>query len=119
MDGFEFEHFLAAHFRTLGYKVTETQQSGDFGVDLILKKSGETIAVQAKKKQGGTIGIAAVQEVVGGIAYYNADRAMVVTNQRFTTAAKELAAVNGVELWDRNVIQQKFPKLRDVEKLKK
>ena len=53
-------------------------------------------------------GIAAVQEVVGSIAYYKADRAMVVTNSNFTKSARDLAKRNEVELWGRKEMQKKF-----------
>ena len=54
------------------------------------------------------VGIAAVQEVVGSIAYYKADRAMVVTNSNFTKSARDLAKRNEVELWGRKEMQKKF-----------
>ena len=58
------------------------------------------------------MGIAAVQEAVGSIAYYDADRAMVVTNSGFTQSARNLARQNDVELWGRYDIQEKF-KIRE------
>lgn len=36
MTGKEFESFLAVHFINLGYSVTLTQDSQDYGADLIL-----------------------------------------------------------------------------------
>lgn len=54
------------------------------------------------------MGIAAVQEVVGSIAYYKADRAMVVTNSNFTKSARDLAKRNEVELWGRKEMQKKI-----------
>jgi len=49
MDGIDFEHYLAVHFRKKGYNVTVTPPEHDYGVDLILKKGREKIAVQAKR----------------------------------------------------------------------
>jgi len=46
------------------------------------------------------VGVSAVQQVVGGMAYYDCDRAMVITNNTFTRQAKELAERNDVELLD-------------------
>ena len=59
-------------------------------------------------RQNAMSGIAAVQEVVGSIAYYKADRAMVVTNSNFTKSARDLAKRNEVELWGRKEMQKKF-----------
>ena len=88
-----------------------TESSHDYGADLVVKKRGEKIVVQAKRYEKN-VGIAAVQEAVGSIAYYDADRAMVVTNSGFTQSARNLARQNDVELWGRYDIQEKF-KIRE------
>ena len=81
--------------------------SHDYGADLVLRKWGKKIVVQAKRYERN-VGIAAVQEVVGSIAYYKADRAMVVTNSNFTKSDRDLAKRNEVELWGRKEMQKKF-----------
>ena len=111
LNGRAFEKYLCAQFRHLGYRVTLTDYSHDYGADLILRRRGEKIVVQAKRYERN-VGIAAVQEAVGSVAYYDADRAMVVTNSGFTKSARNLARQNNVELWGRYDIQKKF-KIRD------
>lgn len=103
LSGEEFEMFLKAHFIKLGYRVSLTPKSGDFGADLILKKNGEKIIVQAKRYKN-SVGISAVQEVIGAKAYYKGNKALVVTNSYFTPAAKELAGKTGVILWDGKIL---------------
>ena len=100
LDGVSFEVRLAKLFHDLGYHVTMTPGSHDFGADLVGERRGERIVVQAKRL-GAQVGIAAVQEVAGARMHYRATRAIVVTNQTFTASARELAISNGVELWDR------------------
>lgn len=100
MDGRQFEERLAAHFRQQRYEVDLTPYRGDFGADLILARDGVRTAVQAKRWKGH-VGIGAVQEIVGAKGYYQCQRALVVTNSSFTQAAQQLAAANGVTLWDR------------------
>jgi len=109
MTGDEFEECCAAHFRRLGYKakVTGARGGGDYGVDIILKKNGIVTAVQAKRYKNN-VGISAVQQIVAGKAKYGADDALVVTNSHFTQAARELARVNDVVLWDREAIKEVF-----------
>ncbi len=107
LSGSAFEKYLEVQFRYLGYHVRRTSQSHDYGADLILKKHRKKIVVQAKR-YAKNVGIAAVQEAVGSIAYYGADEAMVVTNSGFTKNAKILARQNAVTLWDRREIQKKF-----------
>lgn len=107
MSGAAFERYLSQQFGSMGYRVSFTEPSHDYGADLLLKKRGERIVVQAKRYEKN-VGIAAVQEVVGSIAYYEADRAMVITNSGFTGSARDLARQNEVELWDREEMQKRF-----------
>ncbi|HWI53944.1 MAG TPA: restriction endonuclease [Symbiobacteriaceae bacterium] len=100
MGGIEFEEYLETLFRKLGYKVVRTPASGDQGADLILTGNGERIAVQAKR-WNKRIGNKAVQEITAARLHYGCDRAMVVSNQEFTPAARELAASTQTELWGR------------------
>ncbi len=99
LTGEEFEELLAVYFRKMGYSVRTTPVSGDFGADLIVCGHGEKIVVQAKRYRN-TVGISAVQEVIGAREYYHSKKAMVVTNSKFTAAAKELANKTNVILWD-------------------
>lgn len=103
LSGTEFENFLLAHFEKLGYKGNTTQASNDFGADLVLKKDGEIIVIQAKRHKG-KIGIKAVQEVSGAINFYSATKGIVVTNNYFTPAAVKLAEASKIELWDRKIL---------------
>ncbi len=100
MDGSGFEEFLTQLFSHLGYHVQSVGGSHDFGADLILVSHRQRIVVQAKR-YSGSVGIAAVQEVLGAVRYYHGTRGMVVTNSVFTGSARELAARSGIELWDR------------------
>lgn len=105
MTGVEFEHFLRTYFEKEGYTVSDTPKTGDQGADLILRKLGEKICVQCKC-YSGSIGNDAIQEVVGSLKYYSADKAIVVTNRDFTASAKRLAEANTVKLWDRTTLRQ-------------
>ncbi|MGG7177629.1 restriction endonuclease [Clostridium paraputrificum] len=101
MSGEEFEEFLEVHYKRLGYKTFLTPLTADYGADIIIKKSGEKIVVQAKR-WNQHVGIEAVQQAVGSVKYYKADSAMVVTNNYFTENARNLAKANDVTLIDRN-----------------
>lgn len=103
MDGFEFEHFLKYHFNNQGYKAVVTSESYDFGADLLVEKDNQKIVVQAKR-YNSSVGIKAIQEVVGAVNHYKAAKGIVVTNNYFTKSAIELAVSNHVELWDRTVL---------------
>ena len=95
--GEEFELYLQNLFRELNYKVKHCGKSGDQGGDLIVKKGNITYVIQAKyytNKLDNT----PIQEVVGAIRFYNANRGVVITNSTFTKKAIELANTNRIIL---------------------
>lgn len=102
MNGNEFEHFICELFNKMGYKSNVTKQSGDQGLDVIAVKNGKRIGIQAKC-YSYTVGNSAVQEVVAGKNFYHCDKVLVITNNYFTSSAKELAQVNdeyyGIEIF--------------------
>lgn len=112
MSGAEFEKFLKAHFENLGYKVKLTPASNDYGADLIIEKDREKVAIQAKR-YNGKVNNKAIQEVSGAIRYYKCSRGMVVTNSFYTKNAINLAKECEIELWDRNVLKEKFKVIDD------
>ena len=101
MTGEEFEKYLSMLFKRRGYRVTLTAKSGDYGCDLVLKDGSDVIAVQAKR-YSGSVGVKAVQEIIGAVRMYNATEAWVVTNSYYTKQAIKLANMNDVYLIDRN-----------------
>ena len=105
MTGLEFERYLKHLYERHGYKVKLTKQSKDYGANLIIKKGKKSFVVQAKcfnKK----VGIRAVQEVVGAIKHYRAYGGIVITNQDYTTPAKNLAKSNGIQLINRDELDK-------------
>lgn len=104
MSGVDFEEFVAAQLRTAGWGVTRTAASGDYGVDLIAKKDGECMAVQCKRLSKA-VGVAAVQQVVSGAPHHGCDQTVVVTNQAFTKAARQLATTHRCRLVERAELQ--------------
>ena len=84
--------------------------------DLILKKDGEKIVVQAKR-YSNKVGIEAVQQIIGAKEYYKATKGMVVTNSFFTPNAVKLASSSNIELWDRNKLLNILFKLNARESL--
>jgi restriction system protein len=101
MSGEEFEVYLADLFSDYGYKVYLTGASGDQGCDLILRRGGELVAVQAKRYRG-YVGNDAVREAYAAKRHYNATAAVVVTNSYFSRQAYELSVTTGVYLIDRD-----------------
>jgi HJR/Mrr/RecB family endonuclease len=109
MDGIEFELVLKTLFENIGYSVELTPPTNDQGADLILKKFGDKISVQAKNWTAN-VGNDAVQQVVGSLKFYKTKRGMVITSSDFTNQAITLAAHNHVELWNRDKLIEMIAK---------
>ena len=107
MNGQEFERFVAELFSKMGFEAKITKTSGDQGIDIIASKNGDKIGIQAKC-YSSTVGNGAIQEVAAGKNYYHLDKAMVITNNFFTDAARQLANANSIILWDRNNLIEKI-----------
>ncbi len=97
MSGTEFEDHVARIARSCGVPVIMTAVTGDWGVDLIVGRRPERLAVQCKR-QSRPVGAGAVQEVVAGAPMHGCAKTMVVTNHEFTPAARKLAVLHGCEL---------------------
>lgn len=97
MTAVEFEAFCADQLRSNGWDAKLTAASGDQGVDVIAEKAGMRVVLQCKL-YSGAVGNGAIQEIVAGKAYERAHHCAVVTNNRYTPAAEQLASANGVFL---------------------
>lgn len=122
LSGRDFEYFLYYFFRKQKIRTKLTPYTHDFGADLILKYHGDKIVIQAKRWKEN-VGIKAVQETIGAVAYYKCDRGVVITNSFYTLSALELAKKSNVMLIDRKglslMLQQDSPLLHpnDFKKL--
>ena len=116
LSGVEFEELIFHVFRNIGFKVSRTSKSHDYGADLILEINRIKIVLQCKMYYGHNVGISAVQEVYSSLKYYGASLGVVITNSYFTRSAINLSETTNVLLWDReNLI--KLLKLKEHEKI--
>ncbi len=98
IDPLEYEYFCKDLLEFDGWDAKVTQATADQGVDVIATNDdGLVIAVQCKK-YSSPVGNKAVQEVFSAKQHYNADIAIVVTNNTYTKSAKELANTTNVLL---------------------
>lgn len=75
------------------------------GADVIAYKDDVKYVIQVKF-YNNPVGNKAVQEVVGAIGMYKADKGIVATNSIFTSSAVELAQANNIELVDGEKIEE-------------
>ncbi|HJQ09071.1 MAG TPA: restriction endonuclease [Candidatus Saccharimonadales bacterium] len=93
LTGIEFEQYVAARLKERGYTKIKLTEYYDLGVDIIAYKDGKTWGVQVKRCSG-LVKAAAVRQVVTALKRYKCDRAMVITNGRYSRPAVELAKSN-------------------------
>lgn len=103
LSGEEFERYLYLFYKKHGYRVKLTPPTHDYGADLVVRYRGKKVVIQAKR-YSDRVGIKAVQEVIGSMAYYKAKHGMVITNNYYTKSAYELARVNGITLVGRKAL---------------
>jgi len=106
MSKLAFEKLVGSLLERQGYEVGNLRASNDYGVDMIINKDKERIAVQVKRSKN-KITRKATSDAVAGMKYYNCTKkAMVITNSEFTEDAREFARGTECILIDRTILQQ-------------
>ncbi len=101
LSGIEFEREMGALFSDFGYTVESTPSSGDQGIDLILRKNGETTLVQCKSRKS-PIGPAVARELLGSLVAFpgGADKAILACTGGFTKGVYEFVQDQPTKLID-------------------
>jgi len=101
IDWFQFEKLTEVVFRKKGYSVDRRGgANSDGGIDLVIMKEGEKIAVQCKHWKTSDIGVAIIRELVGAMQDSKIPKGMLVTISRCTNDAQACAERNGVQIID-------------------
>ena len=95
--GILFENHCKEILKENGWKVKETPNTGDQGVDLIASIDYLRICIQCKNHKKA-IGNTAVQEISAGKLYWKGTHAVLVSKSGFTKSAQKLARANKVKL---------------------
>lgn len=103
LDGYQFEREIASLFRNQGYNATVTKGSGDGGVDVILTKYNERIAVQCKA-HSNPVGPAVIRDLYGTMTSGGYTKAILVSKSGFTKGVYEFASGKPIELLSLNDI---------------
>jgi restriction system protein len=110
----QFENLLGEAYRRKGYAVKETLGGGaDGGIDLILRRNGETVLVQCKRWKGKPVPVQIVRELYGILIHQGASEAKLVATTYFTSDAIEFSRDKPIELVNAKTL---LHLLRDVQK---
>lgn len=97
----QFEDYIGQRlFARQGYKVENTPDVADGGVDVILTDAQGRVAVVQCKRYRGTVGEEIVRDLYGTMIHSGANRAFLVTTGTISAAANRWATGKPIELID-------------------
>lgn len=100
---YEFEHYIAGLFELYGFRTRVTRASCDGGIDIEMRKDGETYVVEVKQyNRSNKVGRDKIQKLDSAARHAQADHAIFVTTSSFTEPAIEYADELEMELIDGN-----------------
>ena len=99
MNWQQFEQLTGEAFRRQGYAVEETGLGGaDGGIDLLLRKYGQTTLVQCKQWRNRQVGVSIVREMYGVLIHESAHAVKIVALGDYTTDARRFSEGKPIEL---------------------
>ena len=108
MTSQDFERLIGAYFRQQGYRVSETAEGADGGIDLILRQGTEKYFVQCKHWKAQKVGVNIVRELYGVMSAQGASGGFVITSGTFTADARKYVHGLNIELIDGIALQHLF-----------
>jgi restriction system protein len=96
----EFENWVAVLFQLIGYKVKNTQEVADHGIDLLVRDGHVRYGLVQCKRYRGTVGEPVVRDLYGTLIHENADYGWLVTTGGISRQAREWANGKPIDLWD-------------------
>ena len=109
----QFEELVAEAFRRDGFAVIENAYAGaDGGVDIRLRKGGESYLVQCKNWRKRSIGVATVREMFGVLVAESAQEVFVVCSGAFTADAVRFAKGKPINLVDGDMLMEMVARVR-------
>ncbi len=99
MTAVAFEEFIVSLFREMGYAVEITSGTTDSGIDLLLRKNNQLIAVQCKR-WSAPVGEPVVRDFYSALMSSGAQSGYVVTTSTFTSHAYSFAQGKPIQLVD-------------------
>ena len=103
LDGHEFEYAVATAYASKGYDTKVSPAGGDGGIDIILTKGAERIAVQCKAHKN-PVSPSVVRDLYGTMTRQNFPKGIVVSKNGFTSGTVSFASGVPIELVDLNDI---------------
>ncbi|MCC7376094.1 MAG: DUF2034 domain-containing protein [Verrucomicrobiales bacterium] len=107
IDWYQFEKLMALAYQKQGFDVERRGGAhADGGIDLLLSKNGERVAVQCKHWKAWKANPKTVRELRGAMAIENIAKAVLISLKGFTEAARKTAADCRIDLVEEHQIVQ-------------
>jgi len=101
MDWFQFEKIVALAYRRQGYRITRRGGARpDGGIDLILERDGQTLAVRCKQWKARKVRAKTVREFLGALSDSNISQGVLVSLRGGTADARQLAERHAIAMVD-------------------
>jgi flagellar biosynthesis GTPase FlhF len=98
MNGQAFERATGEALQRLGWTVSYTPRTGDFGADIIAHCGPKKLVVQCKDYASAIAGFDALKEVHFARSHYKADEALIVSKKGFSRPVRAAAGAQNVGL---------------------
>src|ERR1039458_8890197 len=99
IDWFQFEKVIGHMYLKLGYDVTKRGGANpDGGIDLIIQKDGQCVAVQCKQWKAWNVGVKTVREFLGALTDAGIRKGKLITLRGYSGEARQLAEKHGIEI---------------------
>lgn len=105
LDGHAFERKVADLYIKYGYDAIVSKEGGDGGIDIVLSKGGEKIAVQCKA-HNKAVAPAVARDLFGTMTSGGYKKGMIVSKNGFTKGVYEFVKDKNIELVDLDVLIQ-------------
>ena len=99
LDGHQFENAVANVFREKGYIATVSKQGGDGGIDIVIMKDGEEIAVECKAHKK-PIGPDVARDLYGTMAHFGYNKGLIVSRSGFTSGVYDFIKGKNIGLYN-------------------
>lgn len=103
LDGHQYEKAVASVYRQQGYNAVVSKAGGDGGVDIILSKGDERIAVQCKHHKNA-VSPAVARDLYGTMRHFGFTQGMIVSTHGFTSGVYDFVKDKPISLITLNQI---------------
>lgn len=103
MDPLEFERLVCELYRSEGYEVSLTRQTGDGGIDVHANREGQAFLIQCKRVKKG-VGEPVLRDLFGTVTATGSTGGILVTTGRVSEQAKRWCKGKPLEIVDFDIL---------------